>query len=44
MDIMMTGLEVNAIFSTSDILLRFLYTIFNLKLQFLDTVWRQVIL
>lgn len=44
MDIMMTGLEVNAILSTSDILLRFLYTIFNLKLQFLDTVWRQVIL
>lgn len=45
MDILMTCLEVNAISSTSScILLRFLYTMFNLKLTLLDTIWKQVIL
>lgn len=43
MDILMTCLEVNLILSISDILIRFLYTIFNLKLQFLDTIWKQAI-
>lgn len=43
MDKLMTCLEVNVVLSTPDILLRFLYAIFNLKLQSLDAIWRQAI-
>lgn len=43
MNILMTCLKADDILSVSDVLLRFLYMIFNLKPQFLDTIWRQAI-